>query len=217
MARSDVQAECSGVLGTFGYSFDLLFDLACLRPKCRVSKFGIARCAYFDLVRAHALGRFNLSQEGIYESADQHSARGEPINCAAQLILVGYHIEPAFGGYLVGPFGDESRGIRHDLHGQLYHLVGRSHLEVQVGFHDSTQQSQILILDVTPISAQVNRDAAGTRHVHKYRCCDDARFVGQSGLANRCNVVNIDVQPYHGAVEYITSDGDAWSVILEAD
>jgi hypothetical protein len=105
-----------------------------------------------------------------------------------------YSIQAAFGRYLFGPLGHKRHGIGSHFASYLHHLGGRGHFKVEVCFHNRAQCSDIFILYVPPVAAQVNGDAACSREVRERGGCDEARLKRPARLPNRSYVIYVDVE-----------------------
>ena len=107
------------------------------------------------------------------------------------------HIQPSLGGDLFPLFRHKGDHVRSNGQGDLHHLLGRCHLQVQTGAHRLTQQLHITVLDVTAILPQMNRDAIGTAEFGKHGERHRIRFHRPACLANIGDVVDVDPEAGH--------------------
>jgi hypothetical protein len=64
-----------------------------------------------------------------------------------------------------------------------------------MGLNDSSEQAEVLVLNVPAIPSKVNSDSARTRQIRENRRRDNPRLVRSSRLSYRRDVIDVNVQP----------------------
>ena len=77
------------------------------------------------------------------------------------------------------------------------HLVGGRHLQVEDAAHGLAQHAHVAVLDVPPVLAQVHGDAVGARQLAQRRRRHGVGIAGAALLAQRGDVIDVDVKPDH--------------------
>ena len=67
-------------------------------------------------------------------------------------------VEPAFGGALLAPFGDDAGGVRLVAQRDLQHFLGRRHFEVERQVGRRLDPGEVVVADVAAVFAQVRGD-----------------------------------------------------------
>ena len=70
-----------------------------------------------------------------------------------QALALAFHVETAFSGQLLTPFGHQCDEMRFDVHRHPGHLVRCRHLEIQLGLNNVSQEPEVSILDVPSVLA----------------------------------------------------------------
>ncbi len=140
---------------------------------------------------------FDLMGIGIDKETGHDAGFAQTIHRRAHDGDIRPHIQTAFGSNLVGILRDQRNGIGPCLDGNLNHLFGRGHLDVQVGSYRLPQQGHVRVLNMPAIAAQVNRDAIGPRLFADHGRSHHARLRRAPRLANGRYVIDVDVQSRH--------------------
>ena len=108
----------------------------------------------------------------------------------------GLQREAAFGGDLPTPLRHK-RGLERARAAREAHDVGmRAELEIHERADRALQRAHVRVLDVAPVLAQVRRDAVGAAAFARLRRARGIGFVGLARLAQRRDVINVDVEPH---------------------
>ena len=67
-------------------------------------------------------------------------------------------VQPALGGQLLAPLGDQRAGVRPLVQRQVDHGLQRGHLQVEGAVHRLPQERQVAVVDVPAVLAHVQRD-----------------------------------------------------------
>ena len=150
----------------------------------------------FDHGHAQAQRGFDLARIGGDEQAHADARVGQPGHDRGEAVVLARGIEPAFGGALFAPFGDDARGVGFVAQGDLDHLVGRSHLEVERQVGRGLDPREILVADVAAILTQMRGDPVAAD------ACDDLRGAHRIGmLAASCIADRGDMIDVHAKAE----------------
>ena len=103
----------------------------------------------------------DLRRVGVDEQAGLDVALKQRGQKDLQLALAANAVEPALGGELLAFFGHKAHAVRADGQGDLLHLAGGGHFQVQLGVHGAAQNLHIAVLNVPAVLAQVHDDARG--------------------------------------------------------
>src|SRR5262245_32462860 len=153
--------------------------------------------AYFDLISAELRRRLDLLDVGIDEEADEYAGVVQSLDALADRLLVRRDVESAFGGDFLGALWHQRHDVRFDARGDLDHLVGRGHLDVEMRDDDLFERDQVVILNVAPVAAKMGRDPVGAGQFANHGGRDRVRLVGPAGLTDCRYVINVDVQSAH--------------------
>ena len=111
------------------------------------------------------------------------------------------HVQAAFGGHFLPPFGHQADDVRLELERDGDDLRRVGHFQVEPGLDDLAQLPDVAVLHVPPVFAQMGGDPvrarglAGQRGRHRVRFAAFAPAV--TGFAQRGDVVNVDTQLQH--------------------
>src|SRR3989440_8963103 len=136
VAGCDVQPVLRGERGglaqtpQFGGGAHAPLGMDCARAERRLRVDGGAEV---DLLRARFVRRLDLPRVRVYEEADEEAVLAQTINRLLHEVEVQGGVESALGRYLVGALSDERHGVGARVRGDLNHLVGGGHLDVEVG------------------------------------------------------------------------------------
>ena len=106
--------------------------------------------------------------------------------------------QPALGRPLLALLGHQRAEVGLHLARDAQHLVGRRHLQVQHAAHGLAQHPHVAVLDVAAVLAQVDGDAVGARQLAQRRRRDRIGIARPALLAQRRDVVDVDVEADHG-------------------
>ena len=134
----------------------------------------------------------------VDERAHRDPRALEPRDRLADAPLLPRDIEPALGRHLGAPLGHEHGQLRPQRDRDRHHLVGRRHLEVELGPHDLLQPREIGVLDVPTVLAQVHGDSVGAAGLGFGRRKDGVGLVGPPGLPDGRDMVDVDAEFRHG-------------------
>ena len=90
------------------------------------------------------------------------------------------HVQPAFGGALGALFRHQAAGVRLGFQGDVEHLLGRRHFEIQRRGDVVLEPRHVLVADMAAILAQMRGNAVGAgldRHLRR------AQGIGQPAAA----------------------------------
>ena len=124
-------------------------------------------------------------------------------NGAVEHLLVGHHVQTAFGGQFLAPLGHQRHHVRKELQGELDHLGGRGHFHVEARGHRLAQEAQVALLHVAAVLAQVSGDAAGTG---KFRQHGGGHWIGIALLTSLAK--GGDVIDVHSELDHLDSFRD---------
>jgi hypothetical protein len=97
----------------------------------------------------------------------------------------------------VAPLGHQHRHLGLDARGDLDHLGGRGHLEVELIWVSSRRRRTSSSWMWRPVLAQVDRDAVGAAQVRLDRRPDRVGLVGAPCLAHGGDVIDVDAELDH--------------------
>ena len=153
--------------------------------------------------------RRELFQVGVDEDGDADAGLDQAAGGVAHLVAASDQIEAAFGGHLVGPFGNQRHLVRlHPLREPEHRLLGRD-LEVEPARDRLPEVDDVLVLNVAAVLAQMHGDAEGAGFLGEARRFQRARVAGESSLSQRRDMVDVDGEMGHGLILDPTSAGCA--------
>ena len=153
---------------------------------------GIAAGVELDDRGAEHRRGLDLPGIGLDEQADPDSGVGEPGDQRLEVIVPAGGVEPAFGGHLLAPLGDDAGGVRTVAKGEPNHLLGRRHLEVQRQSDRSDQPGDVVVDDVAPVLAQMGGDPVGSGSLGDLGGADRIRVDPAARVADRRDMVDVD-------------------------
>ena len=106
-------------------------------------------------------------------------------------------IQAAFGGDLLAAFRHQHGHFWPQLAGDTDHLIGGCHFEIQFDLGQVTQLTNIGILNVAAIFAQMHGNPIGAAQVGFHSRPDRVRFIGTARLAERGHVIDVNAQFNH--------------------
>ena len=119
-------------------------------------------------------------------------------------------VEPSLGGDLLAPLRHQRDLVRPQTQGDVEHLGGAGHLEIEDGFHRCGESGDVVVLYMPAILAQVGGDAIGAGGFADDGTRHRVRTVTATRLADGRDVVDVDVEALmdhadsprsHGAVD----------------
>ena len=122
---------------------------------------------------------------------------GQPADGVGDGGFLGQDVEPTFGGDLVATFGHQHGHLGFEGNGDVDHLGGGSHLQVQLDLRLVAQPAHVSVLDVAAILAQMHGDAIGAPQVRLDGSPDGIGFIGTPRLADGGDVVDVDAEFDH--------------------
>jgi hypothetical protein len=154
--------------------------------------------------RAEILRALHRVEIGCDEQAGANTCRiqaGEP---RSQSLRVATHVESALGRDLLAPLWNQRDLVGSQSGGDVEHLVGTGHLEIQHRPHRRAESCDIVVLNVPPVLAQMRGDAVGARTLAAGCREYGVRLVAAPCLTQRRDVIDVDVQalPHHFACTY---------------
>src|ERR1700728_4372455 len=111
--------------------------------------------------RADCRRRVDLRRLRGDEEGNTDTGLRELADRPAQDLALAGDIEPAFGGTLLAPFGNDASRVRAYYARDLDHVARRRHFEVQWPGETRLQAHDVVIDDVTAILAQMRGDPVG--------------------------------------------------------
>ena len=139
----------------------------------------------------------DLGRLGVDEDAGDDAVVGQPADGVGDGGFLGQDVEPALGGDLVAAFGHQHRHLGLESNGDIDHLGGGGHLQVQLDLRLVAQPAHVSVLDVAAILAQMHGDAVGAPQVRLDGGPDRIGFIGTSRLADGGDVVDVDAEFDH--------------------
>ena len=112
-------------------------------------------------IEADLAGRLDLGEIGVDERADDQPRVLEPLHRRSEPRALAREVEPALGRHLRPALGHEHGCVGAQTARDTHHLVGRSHLQIQLHRHQRAEQLDVPIDDVAAVLAQVHGDAVG--------------------------------------------------------
>jgi hypothetical protein len=160
----------------------------------------------FDRMRAKVARSRDRVGVGIDEKAATDAGGAELLNGARQAFRIAGHVKSAFRGDFFAPLRDKG-----DLAGtqplrQGDDRIAQGHFQVERRPDAGGQPLDIAVLNVTPVFAQVRRDAIGAGVLAGKGRRQWIRLVGPSCLTNRGHMIDVDeqtlVRGVHGSVRF---------------
>jgi hypothetical protein len=148
-----------------------------------------------DRVRAEVVRGAHGVVVGVDEQARAHPRGPQLGELAREARRVARDVEPALGGHLLPPLGDERDLVRPQPARERDHRVGAGDLEVEHRAHLAREPLDVVVLHVAAVLAQVGRDAVGAGGLALARGPHGVGLVAAAGLPERGDVVDVDVEP----------------------
>ncbi len=160
---------------------------------------GVGSGMEFDGLDSELTGGVDLFGIGIDEEADFDPGGEELVDRAADDIATADDIEAAFGGDFLPPLGNKRALFRPHLESDLCDLLGGGHFEVQLDLHSFPEESEVSILDVPAVFAEMDGDPIGTAEFGQCCCPDGVRLDSPTCLPDRGDVIDVDAKSRHGS------------------
>ena len=144
--------------------------------------------------RAQADRRLDLARLGRDEQ--RHAAAGfiELVDHRREMIVEAGRVEPALGGALLAPLGDDAGRVRLMRQSDRKHLLGRRHLEIQRQVDLVHEPVDVAVRDVPPVFAEVGGDAVGAGLCSHDRRSNRIGMVAAARVPDGRDVVDIDAE-----------------------
>ena len=123
----------------------------------------------FHCLRSQMAHGFDLLKVRVQKQTDVDAGLPQSLDRLGNLGLIGDDVQPSLGRHLLPPFRYERSLIRPHATGDVDHRRLARQFHVQFARHRFTQQSQITVLDVAAILAQVNGNPVGATQLGKRR------------------------------------------------
>ena len=161
---------------------------------------GIRTGVEFDCVSAERRGRVHRSRVRVDEEADPNPGIPEAGDGPAERPVGAgggvQEIEPAFGGDFLSPLGHERGLVGPERRGELNDVQCARQLEVEHSGHRRRQAPDVVVVDVPPVFAKVDRDAIGTRPLAEARRRDGVGLAGAAGLSQGRHVIHVHIKAH---------------------
>src|SRR5690606_19567782 len=112
-------------------------------------------------------------------------------------LLLASEGEPALRRHLLATLRDERGRLQRQRDREVHDLVVDGQLEVHAGPGRLDQEPHVPVLDVAPILAQMNGDPVRAAELRQDRGPHRVRLVRPPRLANRCHVIDVDVESHY--------------------
>ena len=167
--------------------------------------------------RADGPGRLDLRGFRADEQGDLDAGRGERGHGRRDALALAGDLEAALGRDLLARLGDEADGGGPELPGEIRHSRRAGHLEVEAHAGQAGDRQDIVLLDVAPVLAEVDRDPVGAPGQGLAGEGERARFgvrgsvrPAVAGLAERRRVVDVDAEEDRSAHCFFSFSSSFW-------
>ena len=193
----------SGLVG-MGSGLDEAMEFEELRLSLGVRK---SAGVQFDHIGAEGERCIDLSVVGFDEHADSGADGFEGLDGGLEVGFESGDIESAFGGDFLTIFWDEAGFCGARFEGDLDDFWRVTHLEVESEIRFCAEGTDVGVLDVSSIGAEVDGDTGCACVDAEARGIEDERFgvVGEgcfrvAGLAQGCDVIDVEAEMGHGTL-----------------
>src|SRR5690606_30772325 len=138
------------------------------------------------------LGGVRIDEQGYADAGLLQLPHRRP-----DLFQMAQNVQTAFGGQLGPMLGHQADIVRLDAAGDVQHLRGDGAFQIHAGAQNRPHIEDIGVLDVAPVFAQMQGDQVRPGVFCPQGGLDGIGISGETLLAQRCNVVDIDAQFYH--------------------
>jgi len=145
-------------------------------------------------LRTDARRRLHLRQIRIDEHTGDDTAVRKPADNGLQACLLAANIQTALRGDFLAALGHQHGHLRLQGTGDGYHFVRGRHFQVELDVGQLAQAAHVVVLDMTPVFAQMHRDAVGTAQVRLHSRPYRVRLIGSACLAQGRHMVDIDAE-----------------------
>ena len=155
---------------------------------------GIRTGVEFDGVGPKGFGLFDGRGIGIDKETGTNPRTFQARNGIRNHTPGTQHIQPAFRGHFGATLGNEGDGTGVQTLTKCYHLFGGGALQVEHRCDRCGESRDIVVLDVTPVLAQVRRYAVGTGLFAEQGGRHRVGLMPAACLSDRGDVVDVDIQ-----------------------
>jgi hypothetical protein len=170
-------------------------------------------------------GDFHLRRVGVDEQAHGQPGVSTPRDRFRDAVSVADDVKPALGGHFLAALRHERDLIGSQFERDLYDFRSDRRLKIEPSSHRLAQDSQISILDMPPIFAEMDCDSVSARELGERRGPDRVGLAAAASLADRGDVIDVHSQSRHGrrsfglqsdtlALREVLSEGCALILIL---
>jgi hypothetical protein len=150
-------------------------------------------------IRGNSVRGFDLSQIRFDEETDGNAAIMEHGHDLLDAIFVAGHVQAAFGREFLTLFRDERDHVRFDGQGNFGHGLIGSHLQIEFGANEFTQEAKIPVLNMPPILSEVDNNAVSTGQFHQHGSGQRVWINTTTGLPQRGHMVDVHPKSWHGS------------------
>ncbi len=167
--------------------------LGLLRRRAQPREFGLR---FFRLAQRHGVApragmqfhhrRLDRSRRGedferrLDEQRNPNAGAKKLIDIGQQAVMAADHVQPALGGAFGALFRHQTAGVRLDFQGDVEHLLGGGHFEIERRGDGGLEPRHVVVVDMAAIFAQMRGDAIGPRRERRLR---RAKRIGKSAAA----------------------------------
>ena len=146
-----------------------------------------------------ATARTGLDLTRVRADEQRHPAirRSQPLTSGPDPVELASHVQPALGGDLLAPLGDQAHLFGAHALDDAEHLVGDGGFEVERHAKTRLQAVDIVVADVAAVFAQMKRDDVRTRFDRKFSGFDWIGVAAAARIAQGGDMVDVDAQQGH--------------------
>ena len=161
-------------------------------------RMGIFTCVelYHGSLQHHR--RFDLALVRRNEQADADPGIAEALDHRVKPVVLPGGIEPALGGALLAPFGDDASGVRLVAQRNRQHFLGRSHFQVERQIGRGLDPGQVLVADMAAVFAQVRSDPIAAASSNDLRRADRIGMIPAARVTDRGDVIDVHAKAEAG-------------------
>ncbi len=159
-----------------------------------VGRIGIGSGVQFDDRRACRERCLELRRLRVHEQRDTDAGFAQRCAAVAQTVELPGDVESTLSGELGAFLRDEAAILRAHVACHSQHRVGGCHLQVHARLQGRAHAGDVVVLDVPPILAQVQRYAVGARLLRDERGKQGIRERRATYLPQRGDVVDVDAE-----------------------
>lgn len=113
--------------------------------------------------------------------------------------MAGRDVQPTFRGPFLALFRHDATGVRLVAQGDVQHLLGRRHFQVQRQFDLGHETVDIGVGDMAPVLAQMGGDTVGPAFRRLARRAHRVGMGTAAGVPDRRHMVDIDAETHRHA------------------